>query len=79
LRRRKRNACRILVAEREGKRQLGRHKHRLEVNIKTDLRDVGWGGMDWIDLAQDRGQVAGSCEYDNEPSGFIKCWQFLSS
>jgi hypothetical protein len=44
-------------------------------NIKIDLREVGWGGMDWIDLVQDRDQY--SCEYDNEPSGFVKFWEIL--
>jgi hypothetical protein len=43
----KRNAYRILVGNPEGKRPLGRR--RWEDNIK-----IGWGGMDWIDLAQDR-------------------------
>jgi hypothetical protein len=32
-----------------------------------DIRDIGWGGMDWIDLAQDRGPVEGCCEHGNEP------------
>jgi hypothetical protein len=50
----KRNACRILVGKLEGKRSLGRPRHRWEDNIKVDLREIGWGGMDWIDLAQDR-------------------------
>jgi hypothetical protein len=40
-----------------------------------DFREIGWGGMDWIDLAQDRDQ--GSCEHGNEPSGSIKCWEIL--
>jgi hypothetical protein len=39
----------------EGKRSLGRHRHRWENNIKMDLEEVGCGSMDWIDLAQDRG------------------------
>jgi hypothetical protein len=50
----KRNACRILVGKPEGKRPLGRQTHRWVNNIKMDLREIGWGGMDWIDLAQDR-------------------------
>jgi hypothetical protein len=37
-------------------------------NIKMDLRETGWDGMDWIDLAQDRDLVEGSCEHGNEPS-----------
>jgi hypothetical protein len=43
-----------LVGKPEGKRPLGRPRHRWEDNIKIDLQEVGWGGMDWIDLAEDR-------------------------
>jgi hypothetical protein len=46
-------------------------------NIKMDLREIGWDGMDWIDLAQDRDTVEGSCEHGNELSGSIKCWEIL--
>jgi len=42
------------VGKSEGKRPLGRPRHRCEDNIKMDLQEVGWRGMDWIDLAQDR-------------------------
>jgi hypothetical protein len=52
----KRNAYRILVGRSEGKRQLGRSRHKWEDNIKMDVREIGWVGMDWIDLAQDRDQ-----------------------
>ena len=45
---------RVLVRKSEGKRPLGRPKHRWEDNIKMDLQEVGCGGMDWIELAQDR-------------------------
>jgi hypothetical protein len=38
----------------EGKRPLGRPRHRWVDNIKVDLMETGWGGMDWIDLARDR-------------------------
>jgi hypothetical protein len=50
----KRNAYRIFVGKPEGKRPLGRPSRRWEDNIKMDLGEIGWGGMDWIDLAQDR-------------------------
>jgi hypothetical protein len=50
----KRNAYRILVVKPEGKRPLGRPRSRWVENIKRNLRETGWGGMDWIDLAQDR-------------------------
>jgi hypothetical protein len=49
------NAYRILVGEPEGKRPLGRPRYRW-VDIKMDLREIGWSGMDWIDLSQDRDQ-----------------------
>jgi hypothetical protein len=49
-----RGAYRALVGKPEGRRPLGRPMRRWEHNIKMDLREVGWGGMDWIDLAQDR-------------------------
>jgi hypothetical protein len=52
----KRNACRILVGKPEAKRTLGRPRRRWVNNIKMDLREIGWDGMDWIDLAQDRDQ-----------------------
>jgi hypothetical protein len=52
----KRNASRILVGKPEGKRPLGRPRRRWVDNIKMDLRETGWDGMDWIDLAQDRDQ-----------------------
>jgi hypothetical protein len=52
----KRNAYRILMEKPEGKRPLGRPRHRWVNNIKIDLREVGWDGKDWIDLAQDRHQ-----------------------
>jgi hypothetical protein len=51
-----RNAYRILVGNPEGKRPLGRQRRRWVNNIKMDLREIGWVGMDWIDLAQDRDQ-----------------------
>jgi hypothetical protein len=47
----KRNACRKLVGKPEGKRPSQRQRHRWVDNIKIDLRKIGWGGMDWIDLA----------------------------
>ena len=45
---------RDLVGNPEGKRPNGRPKRRWEDNIKMDLQEVGCGGMDWIELAQDR-------------------------
>jgi hypothetical protein len=54
--REKRNVYRILVRNQEGKRPLGRPIRRWVDNIKMDLREMGWVGMDWIVLAQDRDQ-----------------------
>jgi hypothetical protein len=45
---------RVLVGKLEGKRPLVRPRRRWEDSIKMDLQEVGWGGMYWIDLAQDR-------------------------
>jgi hypothetical protein len=45
---------RVLVRKPEGKRALGRPRRRWEDNIKMDLQEVGYGGMDWSELAQDR-------------------------
>jgi hypothetical protein len=47
----KRYVYRILMGKTEGKRPLGTPRRRWEDNIKMDLRGIGWGGMDWIDLA----------------------------
>jgi hypothetical protein len=52
----KMNAYRIFVGKPEGKRTLGRRRRRSLHNIKIDLREIKWDGMDWIDLAQDRDQ-----------------------
>ena len=49
-----RGAHRVLVGKPEGKRPLGRPRHRWVDNIRMDLQEVGWGCMDWIGLAQDR-------------------------
>ena len=53
---------RVLVRKPEGKRQLGRPKIRWKDNIKMDLQEVGCGGMDWIELAQDSN----------------RCWAFVT-
>jgi hypothetical protein len=52
----KRNAYRIFVGKPERMRPIGRPRRRWEDSIKMDLREIGWGGMDWIDLAQDMDQ-----------------------
>jgi hypothetical protein len=50
------NAYRVLVGKPEGKIPLGKPRHRWDNNVKMDLRERGWGDMDWIDLAQERDQ-----------------------
>jgi hypothetical protein len=51
-----RNAYKILVGKPEGRIPLGRSRHRWENNIRMDLREIRWEGVDWIHLAQDRDQ-----------------------
>jgi hypothetical protein len=55
--REKRNAYRILVGKRERKGRLGRPRRRWVGNIKMDLREIGWDGVDSTDMAQDRDQL----------------------
>jgi len=50
----RRGVCSVLVGKPEGKIPLGSPRPRWEDNIKTDLQEVGCGGVDWIELAQDR-------------------------
>ena len=68
---------RVLMGKAEGKRPLGRPKRRWEDNIKMHLQrwEVG-NGLNESGLGY--GQVAGTCECFNEPSGSIKCGGFLS-
>jgi hypothetical protein len=53
----KRNTYKILVENPEGKRPVGRPTRRWVNNIKMDLREIGWGGIHWVDLAQDMDQM----------------------
>jgi len=50
----KTDAYKILVGTPEGKRSVGNSRHTWKNNIKVDLKEVGWWGMDWINLAVDR-------------------------
>jgi hypothetical protein len=49
-----RKAYRVLVGKPEGKKLLGRPKHRWEDGIRMDFRETGWGSVEWVQLAQDR-------------------------
>jgi hypothetical protein len=65
-----------LVGKPEGRRPLGRPRRGWEDNTKMDLREVGWGhGLD--QSGSGYGQVVSSCECGYEPSGSIKCGEFL--
>jgi hypothetical protein len=50
----KKNAYKVLAGKSEGNRPLGKPRRWWENNIKIDLREIGWGGMDWIHLVQER-------------------------
>jgi hypothetical protein len=51
------SAYMVLVEKPEGKRPHGRPRCRWEHNTKKDLQEIGWGSMDWIDMAQERDSV----------------------
>ena len=72
-----RGVCRVLVGKPEGKRPLGRPRRRWVNNIRMDLQEVGRGYMDWIGLAQDRDRWRTLVSAGNEPSGSVKCGEFL--
>ena len=72
-------AYRVLVGKPEGKKPLGRHRHRWEDNIKMDLQEVGWRDMDLFDLAQKRDRqlalvnvVTGNFLSSGEPISFLR-------
>jgi hypothetical protein len=67
-----RGAHMVLMGKPEGKRPMGRPRRRIEDNIKIDLQEVGEGCGDWMELAEDRDRLAGTCEYGKEPSGSTK-------
>jgi len=73
----RRCSYRVLVGKPEGKRPLGRPRRRWKGNIKIDPQKVECGvyGLDRFGSGQ--GQVAGTCECGNKPSGFVKCGEFL--
>jgi hypothetical protein len=70
----KRNAYRISVGKPEGKRRLGRRRCRWVDYTKMDHSEIGWCGMDWIDLAQDRDQWRVHVNETMNLCVCIKCW-----
>jgi hypothetical protein len=74
-----RGAYNILVGRPEGRRPLGRPRRRWEDNIKMYLKEIGFGGCGLDSFGLGQRQVAGSYEHGDEPSGFIKCGEFLDS
>jgi hypothetical protein len=62
----------VWVGEPWGKRPLGRHRRRWE-DIKMDLQQVGCGGMDWVELAQDRDRWRALVNAVMNLRGYIKC------
>ena len=75
----RRGVYRVLVGKPEGKRPLGRPRRRWEDNIKMDLQEVGCEGVELIELAQDRDRWRALVNGYNEPSGSIKCGEFLQA
>jgi hypothetical protein len=72
----------VLVGKPEGKRPLGRPRHRWEYNNnnnKIDLQEFGGGRGDWMELAQDRDKMADTCGYGEELSASINAGNFLTS
>ena len=72
----RRDTYRLLVGKSEGGRRLVRRKRRLKDNIKVGLKEVRWEhGLDWS--GSEQGQVVSSFECGNEPSGSVKCGEFI--
>jgi hypothetical protein len=74
----KRNASSLFVGKPEGRMPLGRPRRRWLDNIGMDLVEVGWGDVDWIGLAQDRGRWRTLVNSGIEPSGSINAGKLLS-
>jgi hypothetical protein len=70
-------AYRSLVGKPEGKRPLGRPRHRWVDNIKMDLLEIGRGGVDWIGLAQDGDKCRALVNEVMNLRASIKCWETI--
>jgi hypothetical protein len=73
----KRNECRTLVRKPQGKRTIGITRRICVDNIKMDLREIGWSGVDWIDTAQDKYQWRALVNTVMNNRVPIKCWEIL--
>jgi hypothetical protein len=72
-----RNAYRIFVEKPEGKRPIGRPRRSWVDNIKMDLREIGWDGRNWIELAQDGDHWRALVNTVMFIFGFLNCcWEF---
>jgi hypothetical protein len=72
-----RGVYRVLVGKPDGKRPLGRPRHRWEDDIKMDVQEVECASMDWIELAHDRDRWWALVNAIRNPSGSINCGEFL--
>jgi hypothetical protein len=72
----RRNIYKILAGKPEGERPLRRPRHRWKDNIRIDLRERGWVGVDWMHLGQDRDHWRPLVN-SNEPSVSTNGWEFL--
>jgi hypothetical protein len=67
----------VFLGKPEENRSLVRPRHRWNENIKIDLKEIGFKGVRWIRLLQDRRQLRFFCEHDSEPWGSTREWEFL--
>jgi hypothetical protein len=65
----------LFFGQPNSKRPHGIPKRRWVDNVKMNLVELRWGGVDWIGLSKERGKVENSYECGNEPAGSIKCWE----
>jgi len=72
-----RGVYRVLVEKLEGRKPLGRHRHRWVDNIRMDLQEVGYGYMDWIGRAQDRDRWRTLVSAVMNLRVSVKCGEFL--
>jgi hypothetical protein len=71
-----RGAWRNPVGKPEGKRTLGRPRHKWGDIIKILLGEIGWGGIEWIDVSQGRGHWRVPCDHGNKALGSLNCLRY---